>query len=155
MGPMEGNQEIEDDEYSRVLDNEKAAHQFLSYILKKPALCAYCKGVLIGKVCYDVVWYNAPSDWLSSVIHLMIEHVTFNDQSDQCFRIFFSFLRRKLFWISGIKLFFFFLFFSLFVLFNIFVINEMIHCLTYPVKFYTITKMDCKWHIYCYKYQKC
>ena len=67
MGPMEGNQEIEDDEYSRVLDNEKAAHQFLSYILKKPALCAYCKGVLIGKVCYDVVWYNAPSDWLLSV----------------------------------------------------------------------------------------
>ena len=53
MGPMEGCQETDDSDhegYSRVGDNEKAAHQFMNYISKKPALCAYCKGVLIGKV---------------------------------------------------------------------------------------------------------
>lgn len=52
MGPMES-QDVEDndsDGYTTVEreNNEKAAHQFVTHITKKPALCAYCKGVLIG-----------------------------------------------------------------------------------------------------------
>ena len=52
MGPMESTQEMEDsdnDGYTTVeRENENAAHQFVPYIVRKPGLCAYCKGVLIG-----------------------------------------------------------------------------------------------------------
>ncbi|CAB3978860.1 DNA mismatch repair Msh2-like [Paramuricea clavata] len=65
MGPMEGEADDGDsDGYTTVdRDNEKAAHQFVPYISRKPGLCAYCKGVLIGivkptvrcKVCKQIV----------------------------------------------------------------------------------------------------
>ncbi|XP_046860243.1 protein BZZ1-like [Xenia sp. Carnegie-2017] len=52
MGPMESaidSEENETNAYSVVeRENEKAAHQFVPYAVKKPGLCAYCKGVLFG-----------------------------------------------------------------------------------------------------------
>ena len=52
MGPMEGTLDVDDtnnDGYAVIdRENEKAAHQFVPYITRKPGLCAYCKGVLIG-----------------------------------------------------------------------------------------------------------
>ena len=50
MGPMESEADDGDGNgYTTVdRDNEKAAHQFVPYIARKPGLCAYCKGVLIG-----------------------------------------------------------------------------------------------------------
>lgn len=54
MGPMESAVDSEENEtngYSVVeRENEKAAHQFVPYAVKKPGLCAYCKGVLLGKI---------------------------------------------------------------------------------------------------------
>jgi hypothetical protein len=58
MGPMEsaqdGGEDSDSEGYTTVdRDNERVqtAHQFVPYIARKPGLCAYCKGVLIGK-CY-------------------------------------------------------------------------------------------------------
>ena len=55
MGPMESAQDGEDsdsDGYTTVdreIEKGKTAHQFVPYIARKPGLCAYCKGVLIGE----------------------------------------------------------------------------------------------------------
>ena len=51
MGPMEGSPDTDDSDgegYTKVVESEKQAHKFVNFISKKPAFCAYCKGVLIG-----------------------------------------------------------------------------------------------------------
>ena len=69
MGPMESAQDGEESDsegyttVDRDLDKGQTAHQFVPYIARKPGLCGYCKGVLIGivkqtvrcKVCKQIV----------------------------------------------------------------------------------------------------
>jgi hypothetical protein len=75
MGPMEsaqdGGEDSDSEGYTTVdRDNERVqtAHQFVPYIARKPGLCAYCKGVLIGN-CYFIQHscLDASFSWLSCI----------------------------------------------------------------------------------------